>query len=269
MPLSKDHTPLRVIDQLADGARSVEGFVPSSLMTSAGPRSSSAVGDHGLLTRSFHLYPFGCFVFVQTHGSARCKWARRVGDGLTRAGYETALRLPDEAGFKRWIRGRRMRMAEMNFLAALGEHGMIERWPNRARTLPPKRARVPSAETWALATAEVFDAPIMWDACAVAYSRYAILRGASQFRVEVSPIGFANCDGPTLATRVVVSNRDGSERGLPQDIAGQLHQVLERRGYDVQSLSSRVMATRVTSSASDAAEEGASIFEQLSSREMR
>ncbi len=247
---------LRIVERMAVAFDGATGFELSSFMVSS--RSSGQC-----LTRSFHCYSYGSFTLIQVHGSPRTAWARDIERRLVKAGYERAWRLGDELGLRRWISGRHARIAELDFLRLIGETGSPQLWPARSKTLQPVRPRKRPRSEWETVLDAARQARVRWDACAIGYSRRAVMTPVATTRttLEVSAVAFNRL--PSDLSIIVSAQLSDPAQELPPAIRRSCRELLRRKGYRVDLRKSQVWGTRPTRSAACAAREGARVFTEL------
>ena len=256
----------RIVDQMATAFCGVTGFSASSFMSSVSPQSTlgERVEDK-CVTRSFHYYPYGSFACVQVHGAPRSSWVRHIAKSLTKAGYERTWKLKDETGFRRWVFGERARNRELGFLSALGDTGSPQRWPERATTLQPIRPRKPTLREWDLVVTAVRLAEMVWDTCAVGYSRredaHAGSKGAT---LDVSSVAF-DCRPSDLSV-AVCAHVASPAKELPSTVQRSVCQELRRAGYRTRKREGQIWGTKTTKSAVQAARESERLFRCLTER---
>jgi hypothetical protein len=253
-------TALRVADQMNEAFRSVDGFSPSSLMASAVPKSTlGGRAEKEEITRAFHYYRIGSFSSIQLHGAPQSTWVRLMAKHLRQAGYKRMWKLDRETGLRRWLSSDRERTKELAFLRDLGETGPPKKWPKRVPTVPPVRARR-AASDWHMALAAARAAGIIWNACAVGFSRRTEIASVD-VTLEVSAIAFARLrSGPEVAVDLRVSGT------IPPSLARGLNQELRRLGYRKHPAKNQIHATRKVRSVSAAARECVRVFARLSER---
>lgn len=230
--------------------------------------------------RSFRFELDGCCSHVTLHGAARTRWRRDIASALVRAGYEPWLSGKTSADYRRWLRGRSQRVAELRFLGGLDANGAAARWPLRATTSRPREAKQGqwSRERWA----SVIDDVRLngdWEDIGIGLSRRATFEAptrSGRLRLAVSVLSWFDSNrGQRLVAFASASDAAdvaGHSAPLPSHVVRRLRRVLRVAGFMPDRARSVVTGKviaggvgfeKTVASADGAARECTHTFEQL------
>jgi hypothetical protein len=258
--------PFRIVDEMLVAFEGKSGFRPNTFVAdsiTSGRRSGRPKA--GKVSRSFRYESEGCCALVRVP-TARMEWSEHVAQGLTHAGYEKWLSFDDESVFRRWLKGHRERVAELELLKTMGEDGVVEAL--RGRKLVDHVEGEGRPRAWASAIHEARSAGIGWSECTVGFSlgeRTQLLSGPKTVTLQVGALGGrGSTSGSWMTVYVSVFNKQDRRAPLPtilvRELRRQLHfECFEREKVRVAGeprvLDGPIFSSKRVRSASNAADE--------------
>lgn len=258
--------PFRVVDEMLVAFKGKSGFRPNTFVADSipsGRRSGRPMARK--VSRSFRYESEGCCALVRVP-TARKEWYEHVAKGLTHGGYEKWLPFDDESVFRRWLKGHRERVGELEFLRTMGEDGVVGALRARKPVEHVEGERRPRA--WASAIHEARSAGIGWSECAVGFSRgepTQLLAGPETVTLQVGALGgVSSASEAWITVYVTVFNRQDRRAPLPTILARVIRRQLHIEHFErekvgaageLRVLDGPIFSSKRMKSAANAAEE--------------